>query len=135
MNHWYVYHSKKTMGHSYESLGESAVYSATEQPKLCIGDVVWVVEGGDSDPMTFSLVDCFRYTAAAYPPFSADYMRFKMKVAGSSLLGGRRVLLDNSFDWFRDLHTKYITKQRFFVRLHNDESIQKGLLDVSTVVI
>lgn len=68
MQHWYVYHSMNTMGHSYNSIGQSAAYSTKEQRKLCLNDVIWVIEGNMGNPKEFSLVDCFHYSSTDYPP-------------------------------------------------------------------
>lgn len=135
MGHWYVYHSVKTMGHSYKSLGKSTVYSSKQQPKLCIGDCIWVVEGDDSQPTEFGLVDCFIYKATDYPPFSAGYAKFKLKASGTSILKGKTLPLDKTMNWFDLLHKKYITKQRFFAYLEDDEDIKNGLLKILGVGI
>ena len=50
MTDWLVYHSQKTMGHSYASLARHAVYSRSQQRKLCLNDWIWVVEGSTDIP-------------------------------------------------------------------------------------
>jgi len=127
MQHWYVYHSTETMGHPYRSLGESAVFSKNEVPKLLLGDSIWVIEG----PKDFTLVDCFIYTETDDPPFRADYGGFKLKLAGDRSLLASELPLDKGNAWFKDLHSRFITKQRFFDRL-TDEHVE-GLQVVSGV--
>ncbi len=57
--HWYVYRSRNAMKQSYASLGTPVVYSSKQQPRLCLGNVVWVVEGDDGSPVSYSVADCF----------------------------------------------------------------------------
>lgn len=135
MNHWYVYHSQKTMRHSYKSLGESVVYSTKQQPKLGIGDMIWVIEGDMSKPTEFSLVDCFRYSEADQPSQYGDYSNYKLKIEGQSLLKNRNISLNKSIPWFGNLHNSYITKQKFFVQINSEKEIIKGLFNVSNIAI
>ncbi|MBB5188533.1 hypothetical protein HNQ57_002815 [Zhongshania antarctica] len=115
MQHWYVYHSQETMSHPYASLGEHAVYSKQNQPKLCFNDVIWVVEGDSSTPKNFTLVDCFQYKNSEYPPFKAEYSAFKLKVSDTTSLLESAISLSKDIPWFEDLHQRFITKQRFFL--------------------
>ena len=78
MRHWYVYHSQKTVKNTYSSLAESTVFSKSNRRDLCIGDIIWVVEGDLSNPVNFTLVDCFSYKNCDYPPFSAEFSDFKL---------------------------------------------------------
>lgn|SRR5690606_35369179 len=123
---WCVYHSQKTMGHPYSDLKECAVYSKTEQRKLGFGHTIWVIQGGLDTPTDFSLVDCFKVQDFDYPPFKGAYRDFAVKVRGESLLSGP-VALDSSLgSWFSELHGKYLSKQRFFSSL-KEEEIHQGL--------
>lgn len=121
MQNWYVYHSTEKMGHSYAASDPSSVYSTTLQPKLCFGDVIWVVEGDKNSPRQFALADCFRYKDTKYPPFESGYDAFKLRLMGISLLQ-KPVPLRKEDEWFSNLHKKCITKQRFFERL-SDEAV------------
>lgn len=132
MQHWYVYHSAETMGHSYASTGSSSVYISKAQPKLCFGDVIWVVEGDTSTPRNFALVDCFHYEDTKYPPFASSYKGFQLQVLGTSVLKAPIPMLKDD-EWFSQLHAKYITKQRFFERLANAPQIIAGLQKVSGI--
>ncbi len=116
MRHWYVYHSKKAMGCSYSSLGESAVFSKFERPKLCLGDMVWVIEG----PGEFILVDCFRYQDTDYAPFPAPFSGFKLKFKGDSSLLPGALSLDKDWPWFEEFRKAYLSKQKFFGLLDED---------------
>ncbi len=116
MQHWYVYHSNKAMGRSYSSLGESAVYSKSERPKLCFGDVIWVIEGPDE----FTLVDCYRYQDTDYAPLAAPFSEFKLKFKGDSSLLPRAVSLDKDWPWFEAFRKTHLSKQKFFGLLDED---------------
>ncbi len=125
---WCVYHSEKKMGHPYSALAECAVFSKTEQKKLCFGDVIWVIQGGLDTPTNFTLVDCFEVQNFDYPPFKGAYSDFALKVLGESSMS-ESVVLDRSIDsWFSELHGKYLSKQRFFSALEEKEILQ-GLRD------
>lgn len=132
MQHWYVYHSTETMGHGYASTGSSSVYSTTLQPKLCFGDVIWVVEGDMSSPRQFALVDCFKHENTKYPPFANGYDGFKLRILGKSLLK-TPVPLQKEEEWFAHLHKNYITKQRFFRRLNDEPFVVAGLMKASGI--
>lgn len=132
LQHWYVYHSTETMRHSYASTGSSSVYSTTLQPKLCFGDAIWVIEGDTSTPRKFALVDCFRYEDTKYPPFSNGYDAFKLRVVGTSLLK-HTIPLQKEGEWFSRLHSKYITKQRFFERLSSEPEVIVALQKISGI--
>jgi hypothetical protein len=127
LQHWYVYHSTKTMKCDYASLGESAAYSTSERRKLCLRDVIWVIEG----PGDFALVDCFRYEDADYKPLPAPFQRFKLKAKGNSSYLGDPKPLHTEMDWFHDLHSRYITKQKFFSLIEPNHI--HGLLEESGV--
>jgi hypothetical protein len=112
MQHWYVYHSKATMGCDYKALDEAGAYSKKKQSTLLLGDAIWVVEG----PGEFALVDCFLHTSTDYRPLSYPFGDFELKAKGASLIKGA-IPLDASLPWFKELHSRYITKQRFFERV------------------
>lgn len=131
--HWYVYHSQKTMKRSYASLGEPVVYSTKAQPKLCGGDVVWVVEGDMSNPVRFELADCFRVSAAECGPFTGDLANFKARAIGAASLLPGTVSLTDIQPWFADLHQRYITKQKLFCALDKEATIVAGLVAASSI--
>ncbi len=133
MQHWYIYHSVKTMRHDYATLGISAVYSKNNQPKLCLHDIIWVVEGSIEKPTQFRLVDCFQYSSNEYPPFSGDYAEFKLRILGKESLLKDTVLLDTKVEWFSKLHKNYITKRKFFCLLSSEPDVIKGFQDASSV--
>ena len=127
MNHWLVYHSQKTMGHSYASLAEHAAYSKSEQRKLCFGDWIWVVEGSTDIPTRYTLVDCFRYSDTAYPPFLGPYNGFAVHVIGTESRLAAPVPLDMVDDWQTHIRDRFLTKQRFFVKLSAEPQVVAGL--------
>lgn len=131
LQHWYVYHSTEIMGYDYSSLKSSAVYSTSAQPKLCFNDVIWVIEGDKSNPKNFKLVDCFINKEQRYPPFSADYAQFKLKAIGEKSLIKEPIKLSKEDKWFAELHSRFITKQKFFSVLPQPIFIK--LLNVSGV--
>jgi hypothetical protein len=133
LRNWYAYHSQKTMKHSYASVGKSGMYLTREHSALCRGDIVWVVEGDLSNPTNYSLVDCFSYEEASYPPFSPEYSRFKIYIQGNKSFLRIPVSLDISVEWMTHLHGQYITKQKFFCPLHTEPKVQEGLSLVSGV--
>jgi hypothetical protein len=135
MTHWYVYHSQKTMGHSYASLGRSIVYSTKKQTKLCLGDVIWVVEGSANTPVSFALADCFKVTETDIPPFPFEYKAFELKAAGDKSLLPAQIALTTESTWFNDLHERFITKQRFFQSLSAEPGILTGLVATSGIAI
>ena len=135
MRHWYVYHSQKTMKTTYLSLSESAVYSKTNRRELCSGDVIWVIEGDRDNPINFSIVDCFKHTESDYPSPHGEFSDFKLKISGPSLLEIGNYALDKSMPWFNILHLKYLSKQKFFSNITDEDDIVNGLLDVSGIVI
>jgi len=133
--HWYVYHSQKSMGHAYAELGAPMVFSTKNQPKLCHGDVVWVIEGDSSTPTNYTIADCFKVRDTDLPPFFDPYLNFRLKVNGERSLLGVPVPLDYSATWLTDLHDMFITKQRFFCNLINYRHIQDGLIVASGITI
>lgn len=135
MQHWYVYHSRKTMGHSYQSRGEPAVYSRTDQPSLCFNDLLWVIEGSLDSSTEFSLVDCFQYKDTKYAPFTNEYFEFKVKFLGDISLLSQTHMLNDDSDGFRRLHSKFLTKQRFFNRLNDHPVIISYLELISGIKI
>lgn len=134
MRNWYVYHSQKTVKKPYSSLKESTVFSKTNRRDLCIGDTIWVVEGDTNNPINFFVVDCFTYTTSDYPPFSAEFSGFKFKFTGTSLFSAGSVALDKTMPWFKELNSKYISKQKFFNNITAEHDVISGLQDVSGVV-
>ncbi|MCH8475937.1 MAG: hypothetical protein LAT55_12010 [Opitutales bacterium] len=135
MRNWYVYHSQKTVKNPYSSLAESTVFSKTSRRDLCIGDTFWVIEGDLSNPVNFTLVDCFTYTTSDYPPFPVEFSDFKYKFSGSSLLTGSPIALDKSMPWFEELHQKFISKQKFFNNISLEHNVVEGLRDIAGVSI
>jgi hypothetical protein len=135
VRHWYVYHSQKTVKNTYSSLAESTVFSKSNRRDLCIGDIIWVVEGDLSNPVNFTLVDCFIYKTCDYPPFSLEFSDFKFKFSGTSLFSFNSIALDKSIPWVLDLHSRYLSKQKFFNNIAVERDVINGLLDVSGVVI
>jgi hypothetical protein len=121
------------MKQTYSSLGEPAVYSTTRQPKLCKGDVIWVVEGDDSQPMQFRIVDCFTLSHCDdVPRHGPFFSTFKLKCVGAKSLLTRPVELSKeSMPWFRELHERFLTKQRFFDRL--GPAIVAGLVGTAAI--
>ncbi|MEO7622688.1 MAG: hypothetical protein ABIS30_06440 [Gallionella sp.] len=128
VRHWYVYHSQKTMGHTYASLGKSGVYSTPPQPKLCINDKIWVIEGDVCTPTNFRIADCFHYLKTSHPPFAQQYADFKFFISGDSLLPKQSEVLSKESSWFAELHKKFITKQRFFASITDNAAIIDGLI-------
>ena len=136
MKHWYAYHSQNTMKHPYSDIGRSAFYLSKKTVKnLCIGDLIWVVEGDTTTPANFFLVDCFKYSSSEFPPFKSEYSNFDICIIGTSLLYSSILLNRNSDDWFADLHSRFITKQRFFNSIDDTQDIIDGFLNVSKIKI
>ncbi|KAB0317169.1 hypothetical protein F6W79_19350 [Vibrio diabolicus] len=135
MRNWYVYHSRKTVKRTYSSLAESTVFSKSNHRELCIGDLIWVIEGDLDNPVNFTLVDCFRYTSNEYPPFVRGFEDFKYKFSGDSLFTKPAIELEKSMPWFKELHQRYITKQKFFNNISDEEYVVNGLFDVSGLVV
>lgn len=132
---WYVYHSQKKMGHSYRDLGAPIVFSTKVQRKLCHGHTIWVVEGDLSTPTNFTIADCFTVKGTDAPSRWGDYADFKLKVFGDTSLLRAPVPVDTSASWFEELHSRFITKQRFFCSLSEHPSISSGLATASGVAI
>ena len=135
MKHWYFYHSQKTMGHSYASLCESAVFVSSEKSKLCLGDLIWVIEGDKDTPCNYQIADCFRYINTDYPPFTGVYSDFRRKLKGGSSLLPEPVPVTSRLLWFKELHGRFITKQRFCASLADEPTVVEGLLKSSGVGI
>ena len=123
---WFVYHSQSRMGHSYESLGKSAVYSTKKRPKLCLGDLIWVVEGSADKSKTFTLVDAFEVASMDFPPFGGAYEAMALRLEGNKSLLMAPVSLDRSMPWFVDLHDRFIKKRTFFAALNAYPQITDG---------
>lgn len=120
------------MGYTYASVGASQMY-LTKYWSLRVGDVIWVVEGDLKKPKGFHLADCFQCASTEYPPFPPGYGKFKLKVLGCSSFLVREIALDKTELWFDILHSKYITKQRFFSSLSFEPTILAGLCDISGI--
>lgn len=133
--HWYVYHSQRTMGHAYADLGAPTVFSTKNQPKLCHGDIIWVIEGDTDNPTNYTIADCFKVRDTELPPFSGPYSDFKLKVNGKRSLVGAPVPVDGSAPWFAKLHNRFITKRHFFCSLADHPDIRDGLTEASKVAI
>lgn len=131
---WFVYHSARSAGVPYSSIGAPAVYSSAEKKKLCLADVVWVVEGSKEDPTTFSLVDVFLVDRVDDPPFPLPFNLNRVCYHGEKSLLAAPVPLDaKELKWFGELHKGYITKQKLFVELPADGTILAGLRETSGV--
>lgn len=135
MKHWYVYHSQNAMGHSYASLGEPAVFLTSEKSKLCLRDLIWVIEGDRDTPCNYHIADCFRYEDTDYPPFAGAYSDFKRKVKGGDSFLSAAVPIHLELPWFKELHGRFITKQRFCASLADEPTIVEGLMNDSGVGI
>jgi hypothetical protein len=133
VKHWYSYHSEKTMGHTYASAGGSGTYLSRTPTKLDAGDIVWVIEGDIRTPTRFSLVDCFAYSDAEFPPFVPLYSRFAIRILGHHSLLRSPVPLNRADRWFFALHGRFITKQKFFSCLEEEPELVEGLCTVSAV--
>lgn len=127
MTDWLVYHSQKTVGHSYASLARSVASSRKPQTKLCFGDVIWVVEGSTDIPTRYTLVDCFRYADTEYPPFLPPYNGYAVRILGTESLLAQPVPLDMTADWQQEIRDRFLTKQRFFVSLAAEPLVVAGL--------
>lgn len=121
------------MGHSYASTAKPGMYLTINPSKLLPGDIIWVIEGRNSTPTEFALVDCFTFTDPEHPPFPPKYEKFTLRVSGRSFLLSAPVALSKSSAWFSELHARFITKQRFFNSLAAEPDIVKGLSDASGV--
>lgn len=147
MQHWYVYHSDKTMGYTYASTGISAFYLKTDKANhvtLYKNHIIWVIEGNLQTPCQFKLVDCFHYLRSEEPPFNnmhgkfsgtqsefnAIHIKFTRRIFGNSLLSNP-ISLDKEDKWFDYMHKKRITKQKFFCPLTNLEV--EGLKEISGI--
>ena len=133
MQHWYSYHSEKTMGHTYASAGCPGMYLSRAPKKLEVGDIVWVVEGGLRTPVRFSLVDCFEYSDAKLPPFAPSYSKFAIQILGHHSLLRTSIPFNRTEKWFAELHARFITKQKFFNRLEGEPAIVEGLCSASGI--
>jgi hypothetical protein len=133
VQHWYGYHSEKTMGYAYDTAGGSAMYIKRPPAKLVMNDIVWVVEGDLRNPTRFALVDCFEYTYAEYPPFAPAFTKFGLRVLGTRSLLSGTVPLNRAERWFSELHSRFITKQKFFNSLISEPEIVDGLLRISGI--
>ena len=127
MTDWLVYHSQKTMGHSYASLARHAVYSRSQQRKLCLNDWIWVVEGSTDIPTRYTLVDCFQYADTEYPPFRAPYNGFAVNIIGKESRLAAPAPLEMTEDWQTHIRDRFLTKQRFFVNLAAEPQVVAGL--------
>lgn len=114
------------MGHAYSELGTRVVYSSKQQPKLCLGDTVWVVEGDERAPANFALVDAFVVRSTDIPSPVGPYSRFKLAARGCESLLKRSVPLTSDLAWFASLHSRFISKQRFFASLDVEPEIAFG---------
>lgn len=131
--HWYVYHSQKAMECAYDRSSAPVVFSTREQPKLCHGDTIWVVEGDLETPTNFEIADCFIVQGTDGPPFATTNAKFKLKVIGERSLLPKPISLNASASWFADLRDGFIKKQRFFCRLDAHPHIYEGLAKATCV--
>jgi len=133
LKHWYGYHSEKTMGYPYAKVGRSAMYVTRPPSKLCIGDHIWVVEGDQHTPTRFTLVDCFVYSDAAHPPFDPSYSRFGIRILGTHSILRSPIPLNRADRWFAELHSRFITKQKFFHQITSEREIVNGLCSTISI--
>jgi len=134
VQHWYAYHSDKVMKHTYASVKASQIYLTKYHP-IELDDVVWVIEGDLKKPACFRLADCFRYRFIRYPLFPIGYEKFKFKISDHHSLLAHEILIDKAEAWFSTLHSKYITKQKFFHSLRSEPSIVNGLCHISGIKV
>ena len=133
MTDWYVYHSDETMGRRYGNPEPSCVFGTAEQKKLCLSDDIWVIEGFGESPKIFYLAAHFVYQKPEYPPFPSPYkggkyLDFKVMYAGpGSNYESKFKLTFEDHPWFKELHAKYITKQRFFNEISGLPNVISGL--------
>jgi hypothetical protein len=127
MQHWYAYHSEKTMGHVYSSLPGSRMYVTQVPKQLEVGDWIWVIEGDARPTRRYTLVDCFEIAEIDRGPFGGAFARFGGKAVGQSSRLRFPAGLNRADAWFADLHGQFITKQKFFSRLADRPDIVKGL--------
>jgi hypothetical protein len=131
MTDWYVYHSAETMDCRYGNPEKNHVFSTSDKKKLCLNDDIWIIEGFGESPKIFYLAAHFIYKETEYPPFPSPYKGgkysdFNVMYAGpGNSYGSKFNLTFTDHPWFKELHSKYITKQKFF----NDIS---GLPDVTS---
>ena len=65
-------------------------------------------------------------------PFSGDSARFGAKVVGVSSKLRFPSGLNRADKWFADLHSQFITKQKFFSRLGDHPEIVQGIKSTIT---
>lgn len=135
------------MGYTYASIDKSAFYISKDKVNhvtLYKNHIIWVIEGNHQTPCRFKLVDCFHYQQSEEPPFNdmrskfdgtqnefnIIHSKFNKRILGKSLLNSP-ISLDKEYEWFANLHQKYITKQKFFYPLTN--LIVAGLKEVSGI--
>lgn len=121
------------MGYPYAKVGGSAMYVTRPPSKLVMNDVVWVIEGDHRNPTRFTLVDCFEYSDAEHPPFAPAYTKFGIRILGNRSLLRSTAPLNRADKWFSELHSRFITKQKFFSPLTPEPEIVKGLLCISGI--
>ncbi len=136
MTDWYVYHITETMGR-YGDPELNHVFSTSQKQKLCLNDDIWVIEGFGQSPKAFYLAAHFVYKQTEYPPFPAPYKGskyadFKIMYAGpGNSYGSKFNLTFENHPWFKELHAKYITKQKFFNDISGLTSVTSGLRDLA----
>lgn len=121
------------MGYPYARVGGSAMYLTRRPSKLESGDVVWVIEGDLRSPTRFSLVDCFEFSDHEDPPFAPAYAKFAVRILGHRSILRSASPLNRADKWFADLHSRFITKQKFFTSLAAEPEIVEGLCNFSGV--
>jgi hypothetical protein len=121
------------MGRRYGRPELNRVFSTKERTKLCIDDGIWVVEGLGKSPKRYVLAASFIYIDPYHPPFSYAKFgqvdgRFECAYSGPGESFGDALPLDPEvLPWFADLHTRYITKQKFFEDITGRPAIVEGL--------
>lgn len=133
MQHWYGYHSEKTMGQPYSISDGSRIYIKTGFKQLGEGDWIWIVEGDHRTPTRYSLVDCFAVTEIDNGPFAGDRARFAAVAKGQTSRLRFPVGLNRADEWFAELHGTFITKQRFFSRLTDHPHLIAALKKASAI--
>jgi hypothetical protein len=123
------------MKHSYASVGSSQAYVKKSQPRLTVGDYIWVVDGDTASPANFVFADCFEVDAITPPPYPPDYSDFKCHAAGKSLAAKKGIPLTSSMDWFKELHERYVTKQRLFMCIDSEADILDGMSTLAGIKI
>jgi len=137
MRHWYVYHAEESMGRRYGRPTVNRAFSTVLRKKLCFNDRIWVVEGVGQSPKRFMLAASFIYADTHYQPFPFGMFgsvdgKFECAYSGPGECFEEKLQLDpESLPWFAKLHSRYITKQRFFDDISGHTEIVNGLTQLA----